>query len=154
MTPRTTDEWYTPPWLFSAAGVTFDLDVCAPVDPILRTCPARAYFTAEDDGLTQPWHGLVWMNPPYSKAEPWVRRWADHADGLALVPALPEVKWRAICHAGRGRSGVAGAGVLHPTGRDPRPYAVHDGSHSGGESVPTLCPVSPQQTSTRQVPTM
>ena len=95
-TPLSTDEWYTPQWLFRAAGVTFDLDVCAPLDPMLRTCPAHTYYTVHDDGLTQPWHGLVWMNPPYSRAEPWVQRWAQHPDALAILPALPEVAWRGI----------------------------------------------------------
>ena len=25
------------------------------------------WFSKEDDGLRQKWHGRVWMNPPYSK---------------------------------------------------------------------------------------
>jgi hypothetical protein len=83
----TSDDWYTPRWIFDAAGVTFDVDVAAPVDPGRRSCPARRYLTPLEDGLTQPWDGLVWMNPPYSRTEPWVRRWATHRDGLALVPA-------------------------------------------------------------------
>lgn len=93
----TTDEWYTPPWVFTAAGLTFDVDVAAPTDHAYRTCPASWYLTAADDGLTAWWDGLVWMNPPYSKAGPWVRRFVDHPDGgLALLPALPEVTWRGL----------------------------------------------------------
>ena len=83
----TNDDWYTPRWIFDAAGITFDMDVAAPVDPGRRTCPAREYLTPVEDGLSQPWDGLVWMNPPYSGTAPWVRRWAAHRDGLALVPA-------------------------------------------------------------------
>jgi hypothetical protein len=92
----TTDEWYTPRWIFAAAALTFDLDVAAPVSPVLRTCPALHHLTAADDGLTSPWSGVVWMNPPYSKAAPWVDRWAAHPDGLALLPALPEVTWSGV----------------------------------------------------------
>lgn len=89
----TTDDWYTPSWLFKAADVVFDLDVAAPVDPSRRTCPARSYLTPVEDGLTADWHGTVWMNPPYSQAARWVDRWADHPSGLALLPAMREVKW-------------------------------------------------------------
>src|SRR5271165_3839549 len=89
----TTDDCYTPYWLFKAAGLVFDLDVAAPVNPAMRTCPARAYLTPVEDGLTTPWHGLVWMNPPYSKATRWVDRWATHPTGLALLAAVPETLW-------------------------------------------------------------
>jgi hypothetical protein len=82
----TNDEWYTPRWIFNAAGLTFDLDVCAPVAPEFRTCPARRYLTVVDDGLTAPWDGLVWMNPPFSNPAPWAYRFIAHSDGLALVP--------------------------------------------------------------------
>lgn len=83
----TTDEWYTPRWIFDAAGLTFDLDVCAPVAPEFRTCPARRFLTVLEDGLTATWEGLVWMNPPYSNPAPWVDRFTAHSSGLALVPA-------------------------------------------------------------------
>jgi phage N-6-adenine-methyltransferase len=84
----TTDDWYTPRWLFRAAGLIFDLDVAAPVDPAFRTCPARQYLTVIENGLASEWHGIVWMNPPYSNPAPWVARWAQHdAGGLALLPA-------------------------------------------------------------------
>jgi len=83
----TNDEWYTPRWIFDAASLVFDLDVCAPVAPEFRTCPARRYLTVLDDGLTAPWSGLVWMNPPYSGVAPWVTRWVAHPAGLALLPA-------------------------------------------------------------------
>lgn len=82
----TNDDWYTPRWLFGAAGLVFDVDVCAPVAPASRTCPARRYLTPVEDGLNEPWEGLVWMNPPYSRPAPWVSRWAAHPDGLALLP--------------------------------------------------------------------
>jgi hypothetical protein len=47
--------------------------------------PADEHFTIEDDGLEQPWRGRVWMNPPYSRATPWVRRFIEHGHGIALV---------------------------------------------------------------------
>jgi ParB family chromosome partitioning protein len=32
-----------------------------------RTVKAEKYFTEEDDGLEQEWHGNIFLNPPYSK---------------------------------------------------------------------------------------
>lgn len=84
----TTDEWYTPRWIFDAAGIMFDTDVCAPVDPAFRTCPALRYLTAVEDGLMSAWEGVVWCNPPYSRVRPWAERFAAHRNGLALVPGV------------------------------------------------------------------
>ena len=80
------DAWYTPPWIFEGLGETFDLDVSAPDEP-LPWLPALARYTVADDGLTQPWHGLVWCNPPYSAPTAWCRRWAEHPDGFLLIRA-------------------------------------------------------------------
>jgi phage N-6-adenine-methyltransferase len=89
----TKDEWYTPRWLFDAAGLMFDMDVCAPVAPEFRTCPARRYLTAADDGLAASWQGLVWCNPPYSNITPWVHRWRNWPAGMMLLPAANS-SWR------------------------------------------------------------
>jgi hypothetical protein len=88
-----TDEWYTPPWIFEAARIRFAMDVAAPVLASRRTCPADEYLTVVEDGLTAPWAGTVWLNPPYSQAGPWVARWADHPSGLILLPAMRTVYW-------------------------------------------------------------
>jgi DNA N-6-adenine-methyltransferase (Dam) len=89
----TNDDWYTPRWVFNAAGLMFDMDVCAPIDPTFRTCPAREYLTVLDDGLTAPWTGTVWMNPPYSQCAIWTERFVQHASGLALLPATRQTVW-------------------------------------------------------------
>jgi hypothetical protein len=91
----TNDDWYTPRWVFNAAGLTFDMDVCAPVNPAYRTCPAREYLTVVEDGLMAPWRGLVWMNPPYGEPSRWVDRFADHGRGLALLQMPKRAKWQA-----------------------------------------------------------
>ena len=79
------DDYYTPRWIFDALGVTFDLDVASPPGGPPFT-PCRRYYTQADDGLASPWEGLVWMNPPYSKPAPWVEKWIRHANGFALLP--------------------------------------------------------------------
>lgn len=90
-TATTSDDWYTPKWIFDALGVTFDLDVaCPPGGPPFVPC--RRYYTQADDGLASPWEGLVWMNPPYSKPTPWVDKFLRHENGIALLPAAKS-KW-------------------------------------------------------------
>lgn len=84
-TQLTSDDYYTPAWVFERMGIEFDVDVCAPPSGI-PWIPAARHFTMADDGLTQPWSGRVWMNPPYSKATAWVDRFIAHANGVCLVP--------------------------------------------------------------------
>lgn len=78
------DERYTPAWVFQRLGLRFDLDVAAPVGGV-PWIPADRHYSIEDDGLAQPWHGRVWMNPPYSGATPWVTKFIEHRHGIALV---------------------------------------------------------------------
>ena len=56
------DDQYTPPWIFEALNIQFDLDVCAPEGGI-PWIPATNHYSIKDDALTQPWYGNVWMNP-------------------------------------------------------------------------------------------
>lgn len=112
----TTDEWYTPPWVFKPADVMFDLDVCAPLDPLCRTVPARQHLTVAEDGLSWNWCGLIWCNPPYSRAAPWVARWAAHRDGLLLVPAVPEVRWLGVVLGAADGLTVVSCDFIRPTG--------------------------------------
>ena len=86
-------EWYTPKSVFDALGVGFDLDVCSP--GLDKTwVPAGRALTIAEDGLTSPWHGFVWCNPPYGKGiDKWIKRMAEHNNGIALLPARPDTAW-------------------------------------------------------------
>lgn len=82
------DEWLTPPTLIAQLG-PFDLDPCSPVVRPWDT--AKNHFNRDHDGLVQPWRGRVWLNPPFGReAVKWLRKMADHGDGIALVPARTE----------------------------------------------------------------
>jgi DNA N-6-adenine-methyltransferase (Dam) len=86
-------EWYTPPELFEALGLAFDLDPAAPPGGV-PWVPAARYFSRFDDGLSQPWQGRVWLNPPYGRdVGRWLDRLAEHGDGLALVFARTDTAW-------------------------------------------------------------
>lgn len=87
------DEWYTPKYLFDALGESFDLDVACPHDGP-RHVPAREWFS--EGALMRPWHGFVWMNPPFGhqrhKRE-WLARFFAHGNGIALVPDRTSAPW-------------------------------------------------------------
>ncbi len=63
-------ERYTPPRYIRMArkifGGVIDLDP-ASCQLAQQVVQATKYYTAEEDGLSRPWHGNVWLNPPYSK---------------------------------------------------------------------------------------
>jgi DNA N-6-adenine-methyltransferase (Dam) len=83
-----TDEWLTPPFILSVLGA-FDLDPCAPVNRPWAT--AAQHYTVQDDGLSLPWAGRVWCNPPFGReAVKWLGRMRDHGNGIALIPARTE----------------------------------------------------------------
>ena len=86
------DEMFTPPWVFEALNCTFDLDVASSRNKYVQV-PARQIYTIEDDAFKQEWHGLVWMNPPFSKITPWIERWLEHGNGFCLVPLSSNGRW-------------------------------------------------------------
>lgn len=91
------DEWFTPPSIFDALGLTFDLDPCQPEEGrAFLSVPCHSFYTAAQDGLAQPWHGLVWMNPPFGGRNgqvPWLLKFFAHGNGIALVAARTSAGW-------------------------------------------------------------
>lgn len=86
-------DWYTPPWIFERLGLQFDLDPCQPETPI-PWVPATKTYCLADDGLTSPWVGLVWLNPPYGKhTGEWLEKMHDHRNGVSLVFARTDCRW-------------------------------------------------------------
>ena len=87
------DELYTPKYIFDALNVEFDLDVCAPHEGPLHTPTKRHICACCGDGLTDPWEGFIFMNPPYSKPAPWIDKFIEHGNGIAVLPMNGNGKW-------------------------------------------------------------
>ena len=82
------DDRYTPPEMFAALGLVFDLDPASPGPG--HWVPARQVYTKKEDGLARPWRGLVFMNPPFGGRNahvPWLRKFFAHGNGVAIVRA-------------------------------------------------------------------
>jgi len=72
-----TDEWHTPPQILTALG-PFDDD---PADGSMLS-------------LMRQWRGFVWCNPPYGPhVGQWLKKLADHGNGIALTFARTETIW-------------------------------------------------------------
>ena len=136
------DEWYTPGRYLEAAravlgGIDLDPASSAAANTVIK---ATQFFSIADDGLSQPWAGRIWMNPPY--ATPLIDRFcarlseavmttSDITQAVVLVNNATETKWFVSL------VNVASA-LCFPTGRvsywSPRgvPARAVEISHYGG----------------------
>lgn len=91
-----TDMWATPQDFFDKLDqeFRFDLDACATAD----NAKCEKFWRPEDDGLKQPWEGVVWCNPPYGRdIGKWVakavRSALEGATVVMLLPARTDTRW-------------------------------------------------------------
>jgi phage N-6-adenine-methyltransferase len=91
------DEWETPREFFDAidAVFRFTLDVCA----ARNNTKCERYFTKKEDGLSQSWRGVCWMNPPYGREIAlWVRKAYESSLEagtvvVCLLPSRTDTRW-------------------------------------------------------------
>lgn len=96
-------EWYTPPHIIELTLRLFDGII--DTDPCSNSkdnpnVPATFLYAKEDDGLSQIWHGSVYMNPPYGKG---VSTWTEALvskyengeikEAIALLPGRIDTRW-------------------------------------------------------------
>lgn len=92
-----TDLWATPQNFFDKLNdeFHFDLDACA----IPSNAKCERFYSPEQDGLSQPWIGNVWCNPPYGKG---ISKWIAKAQNeiqrnanviVLLIPARTDTRW-------------------------------------------------------------
>lgn len=95
-------EWYTPKHIIKLVVDLFgeiDLDPCSNSHESPNV-PAKKHYTKEDDGLSQPWTGRVYVNPPYGDEIPaWVetlvKKFEDGEiqEAIALLPGRIDTQW-------------------------------------------------------------
>ena len=98
-------EWYTPAEYIEAAraalgGIDLDPATSAKAN---ETVKAKRIFTREDNSLTKPWGGAVWLNPPYGDEDAstgaWVQKLVSEVEAgnvtsaVLLVNAVTDRKW-------------------------------------------------------------
>ena len=87
------DDWYTPKYIFDALNCRFDMDVAAPKEGPRHVPTGRWIHT---DSLMARWNGFIWMNPPFGPRNgivPWLDKFFDHGNGIALVPDRTSAPW-------------------------------------------------------------
>jgi hypothetical protein len=125
-------EWHTPQEILAPVRQVLgeiDLDPasCAMAQTRVQ---ARTYYTLADDGLTHPWHGTIFLNPPYKHAE--VTRFiaklfqeldAGHTtEAILVVNNVTQTDWfQAVA--------TRAEAVCFPDGKIPFLHATKDGLH-------------------------
>lgn len=92
-------EYYTPEDLLDHIYRIMPISV-DPASPPLPTVKAEKHYTKTDNGLTQPWEGNIFLNPPYGRG---ISKWIDKTiceyqacraeNIILLIHAKTDTKW-------------------------------------------------------------
>lgn len=84
-----TDQWATPLDFFNIWDEKYNFNLDAAADDSNAKC--TKYYTKEDDGLHQPWEGVVWCNPPYGRQiGEWIKKgYEESLKGSVVVMLIP-----------------------------------------------------------------
>lgn len=132
------DHWSTPIDIVRELEIEFgkfDLDPCCRPE----TAKAPKFYTPEEDGLSKPWFGNVFLNPPYSKPAPWLQKAIKEISALncdvvvALLPVRTDTRWfhehvKSVAQVRfiRGRiKWIGWQGTPIPNPKDPSMFAIY-----------------------------
>ena len=113
------EEWYTPAVFIEAAREAMggiDLDPASSAEA-QATVGARRWYGKDTDGLTRPWDGRLWLNPPYTSGlvDRFASRLVEHLDSGEVTAAVWlsnasfDTKWgQPLCAAASGLCLVSG----------------------------------------------
>ena len=98
------DDQHTPQWLLDLVDEFWlgciDTDPCWSPRSLVRAKWTHDGTSHLEDGLSAPWLGNVWCNPPYSDPAPWAAKMMEHCtpasqahEGLFLVNVSTSVSW-------------------------------------------------------------
>jgi len=92
------DNWGTPPELFSALNEVYDFQLDAAASTRNHLC--KHYFTRQQNALRKDWspYRRVWLNPPYGRGmQNWMRKaYEESRKGalvVCLVPVRTDTRW-------------------------------------------------------------
>lgn len=94
------DVWETPVSFLGLVGAVMggiDLD---PATKPSNPTGADRFYTKDDDGLTQPWAGRVYLNPPYSKPAPFLLRLIESYRAGLVTEAIALCKQGVLSNKG------------------------------------------------------
>lgn len=134
------NEWFSPQNVVDAARrvmgeIDLDPASCVRANEIVR---ATKYYDQSADGLSQPWHGRVWLNPPYDTFAPkffakfceeyesgrvsmaclllgvhhLTTKWFQRVDDFAVILCLPAGRLRFTSSLALGNEPMHGSAIL------------------------------------------
>lgn len=114
------NEWYTPKEYIDAARKVLGVIQLDPASSKAanKTVKAKTYYTIQDDGLSKPWAGTVWMNPPYASelVTKFAAKLVEHVNELDVEEAIVLVNNATETAWFRALAGIASA-IIFPNSR-------------------------------------
>jgi hypothetical protein len=94
LTQSKSNEWYTKScYIELARTVLGKIDLDPASNSFAQSwIQASVFFTKDDDGFSKPWHGRIWLNPPYGTSRPnasdWMLKAISEFDAGRVIAAI------------------------------------------------------------------